>query len=276
MPQRPYTSALHDDYRVDPDDTFILDKVARFVGQRVAAVVADTEGIAEAACRLIEVDYEILPAVFDPEKAMQPGAPVLHHKHSDSRIQRPGQNIFVQIESEYGDVEKGFAEADVIIDRTYFTNKIQHAHLETHQAIAYQSEDGRMHVRTSSQAPFQTKAKLVYLFGMYPDKVHVYTERVGGGFGGKQEMLCEELCVLGALENGAPGEMGVYARGGIHRSRVAASDEDEFESRRETRRHAHRDRNSRGVEYRRLRQPRRRNAGRIAQPIASDLSLSRT
>ena len=80
VPRRPYTSALHDDYRVDPDDTYVLDKVARFVGQRVAAVVADTEGIAEEACRLIEVDYEILPAVFDPEKAMLPGAPVLHHE----------------------------------------------------------------------------------------------------------------------------------------------------------------------------------------------------
>ncbi len=204
VPPRPYTSALHDDYRVDPDDTYVLDRVARFVGQRVAAVAAETEGIAEEASRLIEVDYEILPAVFDPEEAMLPGAPVLHHKEADSRIRRPGQNIFVQIESEYGDVEKGFAEADVILDRTYFTNKIQHAHLETHIAIASQSEDGRIHVRTSSQAPFQTKAKLAYLFGIYPEQIHVYTERVGGGFGGKQEMLCEELCVLAMLATGRP------------------------------------------------------------------------
>jgi CO/xanthine dehydrogenase Mo-binding subunit/aerobic-type carbon monoxide dehydrogenase small subunit (CoxS/CutS family) len=204
VPRRPYTSALHDDYRVDPDDTFVLDKFARFVGQRIAAVVAETEGIAEEACRLIEVDYEILPAVFDPEEAMLPGAPVLHHKEADSRIQRPGQNIFVQIESEYGDVAQGFAEADVILERTYFSNKVQHAHLETHIAIASQSEDGRIHVRTSSQAPFQTKAKLAYLFGIYPEQIHVYTERVGGGFGGKQEMLCEELCVLAMLKTGRP------------------------------------------------------------------------
>jgi len=204
VPRRPYTSALHDDYRVDPDDTFVLDKVARFVGQRIAAVVAETEGIAEEACRLIEVDYEILPAVFDPEEAMLPGAPVLHHKEADSRIQRPEQNIFVQIESEYGSVEKGFAEADVILERTYLSNKIQHAHLETHIAIASQSADGRIHVRTSSQAPFQTKAKLAYLFGIYPEQIHVYTERVGGGFGGKQEMLCEELCVLAMLKTGRP------------------------------------------------------------------------
>jgi CO/xanthine dehydrogenase Mo-binding subunit/aerobic-type carbon monoxide dehydrogenase small subunit (CoxS/CutS family) len=204
VPRRPYTSALHDDYRVDPDDTFVLDNVARFTGQRIAAIAAESEGIAEAACRLIEVDYEILPAVFDPEEAMKPGAPVLHHKEADSRIQRPEQNIFVQIESEYGDVKKGFAEADVTVEGTYFSNKVQHAHLETHIAIASRSVDGRIHVRTSSQAPFQTKAKLAYLFGIYPEQIHVYTERVGGGFGGKQEMLCEDLCVLAMLKTGRP------------------------------------------------------------------------
>ncbi|MDX2227024.1 MAG: molybdopterin cofactor-binding domain-containing protein [Verrucomicrobiae bacterium] len=204
VPRRPYTSALHDDYRVDPDDTYILDNVARFVGQRLAAVVAESEGIAEEACRLIEIDYEILPAVFDPEEAMLPGAPVLHHKEADSRIQRPGRNIFVTIDSEYGNVKRGFEEAEVIVEGTYLSNKIQHAHLETHVAIASRSEDGRIHVRTSSQAPFQTKAKLAYLLGIYPDQIHVYSERIGGGFGGKQEMLCEELCVLALLKTGRP------------------------------------------------------------------------
>jgi len=204
VPTRPYTSALHDDYRVDPDDTYVLDDVMRFVGQRVAAVVAETEGAAEEACRLIEVDYEILPAVFDPEEAMLPGAPILHNKEFVSRIQKAKQNIFLQIDSEYGSVEKGFAEADVIVEGTYFSNKISHAHLETHIAIASQTEDGRIHVRSSSQAPFQVKAKLAYLFAFPLEKVHVYTERVGGGFGGKQEMLCEELCVLGMLKTGRP------------------------------------------------------------------------
>ncbi|CAN5576413.1 molybdopterin-dependent oxidoreductase [soil metagenome] len=203
-PKRPFTSALHDDYRVDPDDTVVLDTVMRFVGQRVAAVVADTEGAAEAACRLIEVEYEILPAVFDPEEAMRDGAPILHNKSADSRIQKASKNIFLQINSEYGNVEKGFAEADVIVEGTYSSNKISHAHLETHISIASQSEDGRIHVRTSSQAPFQAKSKLAYLFGIPLQDVHVYSERVGGGFGGKQEMLCEELCVLGMLKTGRP------------------------------------------------------------------------
>ncbi len=203
-PKRPFTSALHDDYRVDPDDTVVLDTVMRFVGQRVAAVVAETEGAAEAACRLIEVDYEVLPSVFDPEEAMKPGAPILHNKDANSRIQKASQNIFLQINSEYGNVEKGFAEADVIVEGTYTSNKISHAHLETHISIASQTEDGRIHVRTSSQAPFQTKSKLAYLFGIPLQDVHVYTERVGGGFGGKQEMLCEELCVLAMLKTRRP------------------------------------------------------------------------
>jgi len=204
VPKRPFTSALHDDYRVDPDDTFVLDQVARFVGQRVAAVAAETEGIAEEACRLIEVDYEVLPAVFDPEEAMLPGAPVLHNKEFSSRIQNAKKNIFLQIESEYGNVAQGFSEADVTVEGEYSTHKVSHAHLETHIAIASQSEDGRIHVRSSSQAPFQVKAKLAYLFSIPLERVHVYTERVGGGFGGKQEMLCEELCVLAMLKTGRP------------------------------------------------------------------------
>lgn len=203
-PQRPYTSALHDDYRVDPDDTYVLDEIVRYVGQRVVAVVAETEGIAEEAIRLIEVDYEVLPAVFDPEQAMLPGAPILHHKEFTSRIQKANQNIFLQIDSEYGSVAEGFAQAEVTVEGTYHSNKVSHAHLETHISIASQSDDGRIHVRTSSQAPFQVKSKLSYLFGIPLEHVHVYTERVGGGFGGKQEMLCEELCVLGMLKTGRP------------------------------------------------------------------------
>src|SRR5206468_1935230 len=78
VPRRPYTTACHDDYHVDPDDTYMLDNVARFVGQRVAAAVAETEGAAEEGCRQLEVDYEVLPAVFDAEEAMLPGSPQLH------------------------------------------------------------------------------------------------------------------------------------------------------------------------------------------------------
>jgi putative selenate reductase molybdopterin-binding subunit len=204
VPRRPYTTACHDDFHVDPDDTYMLDNVVRFIGQRVVAVVAETEGAAEEACRLVEVDYEVLQAVFDPEEAMKPGAPILHTKNAESRIEEPEHNIFVKIESEVGNIEKGFAEADAIYQGTFTTTKVQTAHLETHGSIAWRSEDGRIHVRTSSQAPHLAKIKLAYLFGMYPHQLHVFTERVGGGFGAKQELLTEDLCVLAVLKTGHP------------------------------------------------------------------------
>jgi putative selenate reductase molybdopterin-binding subunit len=199
VPRRLYSTATHEDHLVDPDDTYMLDNVVRFVGQRVAAVVAETESAAEEACRLLEVEYELLPAVFDPEAAMEPGAPILHDKGVESR-----GNIYVDIHGEIGSVEQGFKEADAIHEMTYSTSRVQHVHLETHGSLAWRSDDGRLHVRTSSQAPFIAKQKLCYLFGLFDRDVHVFTERIGGGFGGKQEMISEDLCALATLKTGRP------------------------------------------------------------------------
>ncbi len=199
VPRKLYSTATHEDHLVDPDDTYMLDNVVRFVGQRVAAVVAETEGAAEEACRLLEVEYELLPAVFDPEAAMEPGAPILHDKGMASR-----GNIYVDIHGEIGSVEQGFKEADAIHEMSYSTSRVQHVHLETHGSLAWRGEDGRLHVRTSSQAPFIAKQKLCYLFGLFDRDVHVFTERIGGGFGGKQEMISEDLCALATLKTGRP------------------------------------------------------------------------
>ena len=200
VPRKLYSTATHEDHLVDPDDTYVLDNIVRFVGQRVAAVVAETEGAAEEACRLIEVEYELLTPVFDPEVAMEPGAPILHEKKSVAFL----DNVYVDIHGELGDVGQGFKEADAIHEMTYSTSRAQHVHLETHGSLAWRGEDGRLHVRTSSQAPFIAKQKLCYLFGLYDRDVHVFTERVGGGFGGKQEMISEDLCALAALKTGRP------------------------------------------------------------------------
>jgi putative selenate reductase molybdopterin-binding subunit len=205
VPRRLFTTACHDDFRVDPDDTYLLDNVVRFIGQRLAAVVAYTEGAAEEGCRQLEVEYELLPAVFHAEEAMLPGAPRIHgDKEFGSRIQGISQNVFSKIEAETGDVAKGFAEADEVYEGTFYASKIQHAHMETHGSIAWCTSDGRVHVRTSTQAPHITKSKLAYLFQLYASQVHVFSEFVGGGFGGKQEMLTEDLCVLAALKTGRP------------------------------------------------------------------------
>jgi putative selenate reductase molybdopterin-binding subunit len=200
VPRKLYSTATHEDHLVDPDDTYVLDNTVRFVGQRVAAVAAETEGAAEEGCRLLEVEYEPLPAVFDPELAMEPNAPILHEKKSVAHR----DNIYVDIHGELGNVEQGFKQADAVHEMTYTTSRAQHVHLETHASIAWRTEDGRLHVRTSSQAPFIAKQKLCYLFGLFERDVHVFTERIGGGFGAKQEMLSEDLCALATLVTGRP------------------------------------------------------------------------
>ena len=198
-PRRLYSTATHEDHLVDPDDTYVLDNVVRFVGQRVAAVLAESEAAADAACRLLDVEYEILPAVLDPEAAMLPDAPLLHERG----IAEYG-NVYADIHGEVGSTSEGFAAADIVHEGTYSTSRVQHVHLETTGSIAWTAYDGRIHVRTSSQAPFIVQQKLCHIFGMRARDVHVFTERVGGGFGGKQEMLSEDLCVLAALKTGRP------------------------------------------------------------------------
>jgi putative selenate reductase molybdopterin-binding subunit len=203
VPRLLYTSACHDDFHVDPNDSYLLDNVVRFVGQRVAAVVAESEGAAEEGCHRLEIDYELLTAVFDPEKAMSKGAPVIHDKGGESRIRRPGQNILAEVHGDIGDAEAGFKEADAVHEGTYTTHRVQHAHLETHCSITWLDKE-RLIVRTSSQTPYVTKQKLCYLFSLIPDSVRVFCERVGGGFGGKQEVLTEDICAFATLKTGRP------------------------------------------------------------------------
>ncbi len=205
VPRRLYTTAIHDDHLADPDDTYMLDNVVRFVGQRVAAVVAESEAAAEEGCRRIEVDYEHLPAVFDPEEAMQAGAPLLHDKQTeDPFVRRAERNVLLDVHGGVGNVAAGFEEADVLHEAEYSSHRVQHAHLETHATITWLDERGRLNVRTSSQSPFIAKGKLSYLFSLNPVDIRVFCERVGGGFGGKQEVLTEDVCALATLKTGRP------------------------------------------------------------------------
>ena len=199
-PKDLFSTGRHERFEDDPLDTRILDDVVRYRGQRVAAVVAETEGAAEAACERIAVEYELLPAVFDPEAAMRPGAPVLHPgKGPANGIARAEENVAGEVRGEIGDVAAGFAAADEVYSATFQTQRVQHASLETHGALAWVDADGRLTVRTSSQVPFLTKRALCLLFDLPADRVRVLTGRVGGGFGGKQEMLAEDIVSLATL-----------------------------------------------------------------------------
>ncbi|MFE6802356.1 molybdopterin-dependent oxidoreductase [Streptomyces sp. NPDC057681] len=201
-----YSSARHEHPTEDPDDTRVLDDTVRYVGQRVAAVVADSEQAAEEGCRRVEVVYEQLPYVTDPEKAMAPGAPVIHEgKGPEVRISRVENNVAGEVHGEIGSVADGFADADVVLEETFRTQRVQHASLETHGCVAYfePKEDGtgeRLTVRSSTQTPFLTRRALCALYGLPEDEVRVVAGRVGGGFGGKQEMLTEDIVTLAALK----------------------------------------------------------------------------
>ncbi|QQQ61821.1 molybdopterin-dependent oxidoreductase [Paenarthrobacter ureafaciens] len=200
-PQQLFSTAQHEHYTDDPDDTRVLDNVVRFIGQRVAAVVAESVGAAEAGARALEVEYELLDAVFTPQEAILPGAPVIHGDKDAvvTRIARPLDNVVAEVHAELGSVEKGFAAADFVHEHTYRTQRVQHVAMETHSAIAWVDEDGRLMVRSSSQVPFLVKRTLIRLFDLPEDSVRVVAGRVGGGFGGKQEVLTEDLVALAAL-----------------------------------------------------------------------------
>ena len=129
-----------------------------------------------------------------------PVLPLLH----DKDVVTDSGNIYCDLHGEIGDTAKGFEEADAIHEMTYSTSRVQHVHLETHGSIAWQGEDRRWHVRTSSQGPFAAQKKLCYLMGLRTRDLHVFTERVGGGFGGKQEMISEDLVLFASMKIGRP------------------------------------------------------------------------
>ncbi|WP_426226448.1 molybdopterin-dependent oxidoreductase [Pseudarthrobacter sp. DSP2-3-2b1] len=205
-PTQLFSTAQHELFTDDPDDTRVLDDVVRFIGQRVAAVVAESVQAAEAGVRALAVEYDILDAVFTPEEAVRPGAPLVHGEKDGptARIARPGQNVVAELHSELGNVEEGFAAASFIHEQTYQTQRVQHVALETHAAIASVDSDGRLQVRTSSQVPFLVRRTLCRVFGLPEAQVHVVAGRVGGGFGGKQEVLTEDIVALAALKLGRP------------------------------------------------------------------------
>lgn len=200
-----FSTGRHEHREDDPDDTLILDDTVRFAGQRVAAVVADTAAIAEAALRLIRVEYDVLPAVFDPELARSPGAPLIHPERTPAdRVDDAARNVILSLHDGYGDVDAGLAAAHTTVSGTWSNGRVIHAQLETRGAIGRLDEDGRLVIRTSTQVPFLVRDELAYILGLDRDRVRVHTARVGGGFGGKQELFCEDLVALGVLRTGRP------------------------------------------------------------------------
>jgi len=195
LPRVIYSTAGQSDPIPGPLDTFSLDRKVRFVGDRVAFIAAETEEIAEQALKLIDVDYEILPAVLDSESAVNGDAPIIHDEkeYVNFSLSDPKRNLAAQIRINIGDVEKGFHEADLIYEADYEVSKVQQAHIEPHVAITYWDENDRLVIRTSTQVPFHVRRQLAPVLGLPIRRIRVIKPRVGGGFGGKQEILMEDV-----------------------------------------------------------------------------------
>jgi putative selenate reductase molybdopterin-binding subunit len=195
VPRVAYSTAGQSDPIPGPLDTFSLDNKVRFVGDRVAIVAAETEEIAINALKLIEVEYEQLPTLLDPTQAMEPGAPILHDEpdYVNFADSDPAKNLAAEIRIDIGDVEQGFKEADHIFEADYEVPKVQQASIEPHVVITYWDEDDRLVVRTSTQVPFHARRMLAPILGLPVKRIRVIKPRIGGGFGGKQEVMIEDV-----------------------------------------------------------------------------------
>ncbi len=204
LPRIKYASGGQSYPQIPPYDQTSLDQKVRHVGDRVAVVAADTPEIAQQALRLIKVDYEVLPAVFGLEESMQPGAPVIHEEEDSEGIYDPKRNIVYHIEEEFGDVNTAFSTADIVAEGRFVTPKQHHAQTEPHTCITWWDEDHRMVVRSSTQVPFHVRRIIAPLIGLPVKQIRVIKPRIGGGFGGKQEILLEDLCALLTIKTGKP------------------------------------------------------------------------
>jgi putative selenate reductase molybdopterin-binding subunit len=175
------------------------------VGDRVAAVAAETPEIAEEALRLIEVEYEVLPAVLDPREATKPGAPVIHDEPDYVPFGEcdPSRNIAAEIRIELGGVDRAMAEADYVFEGEYEVQRVQQAPLETWTCLTYWDEDDRLVIRSSTQVPFHVRRILAPVLGLPPKRIRVIKPRIGGGFGNKQEVY-EDICAHLTIATGRP------------------------------------------------------------------------
>jgi len=178
--------------RYPPDQyPLAMDRV-RYIGEEVAAVAAVDEYVAEEALNLIQVDYEELPAVFDAEEAMKPGAPEIHPSHP--KVKEHYKNIGGKTESGWGNVERGFADSYLIREDRFEGQLRTHCYMEPQATLASFDFSGKLNVWTSSQGPFIKRAKLAATLGLPQSNVRVLKAYVGGAYGGKIDLFAHEFC----------------------------------------------------------------------------------
>ena len=213
VPNTMFTLAGQSYPEPSPYDRKILDEYVRYVGDPVAIIAAIDEKTAEKAMKLIKVKYEVLDAVIDYEKALD--SDILVHREAAHTNFPIGYDNKRNLASSYletkGDVEKGFAESDVIIEETYYTQPQIHAMMETYRTACYLDAHGRLNVISSTQIPFHVRRHLARALEMPSSRIRVMKPKLGGGFGGKQTSVCEIYPAFVTMKTGKPSKI-VYTR----------------------------------------------------------------
>jgi putative selenate reductase molybdopterin-binding subunit len=229
VPRVVHSTAGQSDPIPGPLDFFSLDNKVRFVGDRVAAVAAETEEIAERALEMIEVQYEVLPAILDPREA-EPArcrtpvaqafvgeasgapdvaSPIIHDEPEYVPFADcdPNCNIASTIRIDLGDVDAAFQQVDHIFEGMYSVQRVQQAPIEPFVCITYWDEDDRLVIRTSTQVPFHIRRMLAPVLQLPVKRIRVIKPRIGGGFGNKQEVMLEDICAHLTIATGRPVHM---------------------------------------------------------------------
>ncbi|OGP30743.1 MAG: hypothetical protein A2038_00480 [Deltaproteobacteria bacterium GWA2_57_13] len=190
------------------DMPILADEVVRFIGEKVAAIAAESEDSAEQALDLIEVEYEDLPSVSDPLEAMKPSAPLLHpdlpsYSGLLHEIKEPS-NVFVHLEWKKGDIEQGFRQSDVIVENTFRTSMAHQGYIEPHACLVKVNPDGGAQIWASTKSPFALREQVGTALKVSPQKLVVHPSYVGGDFGGKGDSNDIALCYVLSQKSGHP------------------------------------------------------------------------
>ena len=193
------------------DMPILADGVVRFVGEKVAAVAAESEEIAEQALDLIEVEYEDLEPVLDPVKAMEPSAPLIHpevmsYKGLPEKLATPS-NDFIYKTWKKGDISVGFKQAELIVENTFATKTVHHAYLEPHSCVVQANESGGAEIWSCSKVPYAIREQVANAIRIPPEKLVIHPVYIGGDFGGKGDFMDIAVCYFLSRKSGRPVKM---------------------------------------------------------------------
>lgn len=193
------------------DMPILADGVVRFIGEKVAAVAAESELIAEQALELIEVEYEELEPVLDPVKAMEPSAPIIHpdvvtYKGLPDKLAAPS-NDFIYKTWKKGDLSIGFKQADLIVENTFTTNQVHQAYIEPHSCVVKADPSGGAEIWACSKVPYAIREQVANAVRVAPEKLVIHPVYIGGDFGGKGSFMDVAVCYFLSLKSGHPVKM---------------------------------------------------------------------